>query len=205
MSDSLKDQLLALGLAKAKRDPAGRSGKGAGRRKDRSEPNGERSGEARGQRAGQRAELQRKRRRRDLREGEPSLRQAWALREKDERREAERARARKLAEERRRREINQGLQALVDEHALNESGADLKRYFEYKGRIRSVLVTRDQLGALNEGELALVFLKGGYYLVPPAVAREAAELSPEHVPDLGGSGAETSEDESHPVPDDLIW
>lgn len=185
MSDSLKDQLIALGLAKAKakaNPPA--AGKKRKPRRDAARPARPKPGTG---------------------EGDISLDEAFRRRAREERREAERVRQAKLAEDQRRREINQALQALVDEHARNDPEAELKRNFMYKGRIRSVPVNAAQLQDINRGELALVFLRGRYFLVSAAVARQAAELSPEHVPDLSGPDAGAADDGDHPVPDDLLW
>jgi uncharacterized protein YaiL (DUF2058 family) len=202
VGESLKDQLLALGLAKPEtgrrtRGKAGGAKVGAGARSGKQTRAKGGSGKSARQRRGRAGGAGPG--------GEPSLDQAWRLRAQAERQETERAKGAKLAEERRRRQINGELQALVDEHAVNVPDAELKRNFIYKGRIRSVPVTREQLAALNDGSLGLVFLKGRYYLVPPAVARQAAELSAEHVPDLNAGVEADPEEEEHPVPDDLIW
>jgi len=86
--------------------------------------------------------------------------------------------------------------------ALNDRDGELKRNFLFKGKIRSVRVNEDQLKALNDGTLALVFLRGDYLVVPPALAAKVQALSPEHVPTLTG---DDSAEEEHPVPDDLNW
>ena len=192
MSESLKDQLLALGLARPEQakqkttphKPAKRGRKGH-------------DGGARGQAARGRGKAPSG--------GEISLDEAFRQRARAEQSEADRARAEKLAEQQRRQEINQALQALVDEHACNDAAAELKRNFIYKGRIRSVLVTPAQLVALNAGELGLIFLRGRYYLVPAAVAAQAGSLSADHVPDLSGPDAGEADEGDHPVPDDLVW
>lgn len=183
MSDSLKDQLIALGLAKAGGAPAPQKKKRKPRR-DAGRPPRPRPN------AGQ---------------DDISLDEAFRRRAREERREAERVRQAKLAEDQRRQEINQALQALVDEHACNDAAAELKRNFIYKGRIRSVPVNAEQLQGINRGELGLVFLRGRYFLVSAEVARRAADLSPEHVPDLTGPDAGAADDGDHPVPDDLLW
>jgi uncharacterized protein YaiL (DUF2058 family) len=197
VGESLKDQLLALGLAKPE----------AGRRTSKKAGAGRKAGNEARTSAGRDSGQRRTGSRRSGRgsRSEPSLDHAWRLRAQAERQERERAKSAKLAEERRRRRINRDLQALVDEHAVNDPDAELKRNFVYKGRIRSVPVTRQQLVALNEGMLGVVFLKGSYFLVPTDVARQAAELSAEHVPDLDAAGEADPEEVEHPVPDDLIW
>lgn len=176
MSGSLKDQLVALGLAKEPRKPSARGRK----------PAGKRTGKGRGAPAA----------------GDISLDEAYRRRQQAERQQREDSRRKKLALERRRRELNQAISALVDGQALNDPEAEHKRHFMYKERIRSVPVTAGQLRALNAGELGLVFLKGRYLVLPLEVVAKVRELSEEHVPDLDGGG---DDDEEFPVPDDVVW
>mgnify|MGYP000468814220 CR=1 FL=1 len=183
MSDSLKDQLIALGLAEDKPKPK--------RRKPSRKP---RSGKPGGQNA---------RKGGGKGNGEISLDQAWKLKARDEKQAAAESKARKLEIERERRRINGEIKALVEAHRLNDPKAEVKRHFTYKDRIRSVLVTPEQLAALNAGELGLVFLRGNYHLVKADVAEQAKAISAEHVPDLGA--AVDDGDGDHPVPDDLVW
>ncbi len=178
MSDSLKDQLISLGLAK---EPPRR----------RKKP-GPKPGATRGGKPGARNK-----------EGEISLDEAYRRKQQSEKQSAEETKRRKRAEDERRRRLNKELQAIVDAHKLNDPKAELKRNFVYKGRIRSVLVNEKQLKKLNAGELALVFLRGSYFVVLPEVAEQVRALSPDHVPDLAGGAPDDEGD--HPVPDDLVW
>jgi uncharacterized protein YaiL (DUF2058 family) len=175
MSDSLQDQLLALGLAKEKP------------RKTRRK----RGGKPRGKRHRSRQQA-----------GEISLDAAYRARDRDEKSKADRARAEKRALDLERRRLNGEIQKLLDGQALNDREGELKRNFLYKGKIRGVRVNVDQLKALNEGSLALVFLRGDYLVVKPELAEQVRKLSPEHVPDLG---AEDPSEEEFPVPDDIVW
>lgn len=157
MSESLKDQLRALGLANARKSGGS-----------------------------------------DL-----SLDQAYRLRNRQERQEKEQAIARKLERERQRREINQKTRALIKAYAVRDEAADHKRNFLYKGRIRSVLATADQLREINEAKLGVVYLSGNYYLMPSDKVEEVRQFAPEHVPDL--RGADSEGEQEYPVPDDLTW
>lgn len=177
MSNSLQDQLRALGLAK--KAPAKQNSKGK-RRKPRKEGGAV------------------------ARSEEIDLDRAYRLRQQAERRQADEARQRKMEEDRRRRQVNKDIQVIVAAQRLNDPKAELKRNFMYKGRIRSVLVTEEQLRALNAGELGLVFLKGSYHLLPPAALEQVRAISGEHVPDLSVD-SDGDEDGDHPVPDDLVW
>lgn len=180
MNDSLKDQLIALGLA---REEPGEKHHGKKRGESRSRA---RRSKARAAGGG---------------EG-MSLESAWRLREREERDSREKEVEARRREERRRRRLNRDIQALVEGQAQNDSNAELKRNFIYKEKIRSVAVNAAQLAALNEGRLALVFLRGNYLVVAPELADQVRDLSPEHVPNLAGGD---SGDGEHPVPDDLTW
>lgn len=131
-----------------------------------------------------------------------SLQKAYALRECEERRQADRARQRQQAEERKRRELNQRIREIVNKYRQNREDAEIARNFLYKGRIRKVYVTADQQAALNEGAMGIVYLSGGYHLLPGDQLEAVRRLSPEHVPDLGDT---PDDDGDHPVPDDLVW
>jgi len=175
MSNSLKDQLLALGLAAKKPEPK------------RKKPQRPRPSPAK------------------VKEGsaEISLDQAYRIRNKDDRQQKEQAVARKRENERQRREINQKIKSLINEHAVRDSAADTKRSFLYKGRIRSVLATREQIVEINKGVLGIVYLSGNYHLMPMDKIEDIRQFAPDHIPDLTGS--ESEGDEENPVPDDLIW
>jgi len=175
MSESLKDQLRALGLTPKKTPPA---------RSKPSKPNKRSKGRKPGN-------------------GELSLDQAYRMRNQQERQQKEQAIARKREEDRQRREINQKIKALIKAHAVRDEAADTKRNFLYKGRIRSVLVTIDQLREINDGALGVVYLSGNYHLLPSDKIAEVHEFAPDHVPDL--KGAESEGEDVHPVPDDLTW
>ena len=175
MSNSLKDQLLALGLAPKKPKP-----KPAKQHKPRSRPASRNTGDA------------------DI-----SLDQAYRIRHKEERRQKEKAIELKREQERLRREINQKIKALIKEAALRDPAAENKRNFIYKGRIRSVLATPGQINEINAGTIGVVYLSGNYHLMPSDKVEEIRNFAPDHIPDLGG--AEHEEEADNPVPDDLIW
>jgi uncharacterized protein YaiL (DUF2058 family) len=175
MSNSLKDQLLALGLAPEKAKP--KPGK---KRKTRPEVVKRKEASA-----------------------EISLDQAYRIRGKEEQQQKEQAIARKRELERQRREINQKIKLFISTCAVRDKDADTKRNFLYKGRIRSVLATREQLGEINNGLLGVVYLSGNYHLMPADKIEEIRQFAPDHIPDL--AGAESEEEKDNPVPDDLIW
>jgi len=175
MSDSLKDQLLALGLAQKKAEPRPKK-----QRKPR--PAAKRTGQSK---------------------AEISLDQAYRIRSKDDRLQKEQAIARKQEQERQRRETNQKLKGIIKQSAIRDEAADTKRNFIYKGRIRSVLATREQIREINDGLIGVLYLRGNYHLLPADKIEEVRLFAPDHIPDL--SGAENEEEKDNPVPDDLIW
>ena len=174
MSNSLKDQLLTLGLApkKTKAEPKKRH-------KPRPKSAKPKPGKA-----------------------EISLDQAYRIRSKEERLQKEKAIELKRQQERQRREINQKIKALIKEFAVRDPAAENKRNFLYKGRIRSVLATREQINEINNGTIGVVYLSGNYHLMPIEKIEMIRQFSPDHIPDL--RGAENSDVEENPVPDDLI-
>jgi uncharacterized protein YaiL (DUF2058 family) len=187
VSGSLQDQLRALGLASDRPD---RKRKGnSGNRK--AKPLKGQSGKSQ---AGESA--------RGAGEREPSLDRAWALRERQEKKEADAARRRKLAEDRRRREINKAIRKIVEAHRLNREEAQIARNFMYRGRIRKLYVTAEQQAALAAGELGIVYLTGGYHLLAPEPLEAVRAIDAEHVVQLDTGG---QDEEEFPVPDDITW
>lgn len=175
MSNSLKDQLLALGLApkKTERKP-----------KKPHKPQPPKKNRQHG-------------------DGEISLDQAYRIRIREERQQKEEAIALKREQEQKRRLTNQKIKSMVKDHAVRDPDADCKRNFLYKGRIRSVLATPGQISEINSGLLGVVYLSGNYHLLPAEKIAEIQAFAPDHIPDL--SGAEIEGEEENPVPDDLIW
>ena len=175
MSNSLKDQLLALGLTSKKAEPKHRK-----KRKTRPAAVTGKKDSA-----------------------EISLDQAYRIRGKEDRQQKERAVAHKRELERQRREVNKKIKELVSTCAVRDEDADSKRNFLYKGRIRSVLATPEQIGGINNGLLGVVYLSGNYHLMPADKIEEIRQFAPDHIPDL--AGVEGEDEKENPVPDDLIW
>ena len=175
MSNSLKDQLLALGLAPKKPEPGSR-------KHHKAKPKTGKPGKS---------------------NTEISLDKAYRIRNREERLQKEKAIELKREQERLRRQTNQKIKALIKEHAIRDPAAENKRNFLYKGRIRSVLATREQISEINKGSIGIVYLSGSYHLMPADKIGAIRQFAPDHVPDL--SGAEHADEEENPVPDDLIW
>jgi uncharacterized protein YaiL (DUF2058 family) len=171
VSKSLQEQLRELGLARDR--PGQGAGKNGGRQKPR---NAQRPQPPQPPQPPTAADV--------------SLEQAFRLREQAEMSEARRAKLRKQEEDRQRHELNQAIKAIVEPDRLNDASAEEARYFLYKGRIRKVHVTTEQLAALNEGRLGLVYLAGGYHILAPEQVEAVRKISPEHVVELDTGGQE---------------
>ena len=185
MSESLKDQLRALGLAPK-------------------QPKRVQKKSQRAQKPSPRNADTKKNLSAEYKDGSDiSLDKAYRIRSQQERQQKEQAVALKREQERLRRETNQKIKALISEHSVRDKAADTKRNFLFKGRIRSVLTTPEQLRDINEGKLGVVYLSGNYHLMPAEKVEEVRAFAPDHVPDL--SGSESEGEEEFPVPDDLIW
>ncbi len=197
MSKSLQEQLLILGLARERprgKRPVKSRGKPRGR-----PVKGDTQGKTRG-RAGQRKAVAGSGGK--DRESEMNLARAYALRKTEEQQQADAQREAKRQEAQRRRQLNKAISAIVKAHRLNDPKAEVPRNFMYKGRIRKIHLTAEQLKSLKQGDLGVVYLSGGYHLLAAEQVEAIRQLSAEHVPDLGGG---LDDDEDHPVPDDLIW
>ena len=175
MADSLQDQLRALGLAREK-PAAKKRAKPAGKPRRRKPGSGS--------------------------TGEMSLDKAYSLRQREEKKQADRLRRRKQAEDRQRQEINGQIRTIVEKHRLNADGAELARNFLFRGRIRKIHVTSEQQRALSEGEMGIAYLSGSYFILAPEHLESVRAISPDHIVELG-DGVEDEGD--HPVPDDLAW
>ncbi|MBT8047522.1 MAG: DUF2058 family protein [Xanthomonadales bacterium] len=181
MSKSMQDQLLALGLASKKPSKQKRPTGKAAQRRRKAGPVGDK-----------------------IPPGELTLEQAYALKKKDEQKRADQARREKQEEDRRRKKLNHEIRSIVKTNRLNHDDAEIARNFMFRGRIRKVHVTPDQLQALNSGELGIAYLSGGYHLLTKEHTEQVRGLSADHVPNLVESRPDEDEGE-FPVPDDLTW
>ncbi len=180
MGNSLQDQLLKAGLIK--------------------------QGEARNVRAGKR----RQRKRTGNKRTEPNAEISLAAAEMARKRDADRERNRKIEEKRQRKALYQRFSKQVEAAQLNVDEAEIPYYFERRKRIKSIYVTAEQQGALNERKLAVVGVGPRHYLVPAELAIKIRSLTDNIFVHLeeGTTKEAPAEDEpyaAYAVPDDLRW
>jgi uncharacterized protein YaiL (DUF2058 family) len=128
---------------------------------------------------------------------------AEEIEKQEEKRSAAEAKQKKREQDLQRKRLNTAVKAIVEPHRLNRDDAEIARNFLFRGRIRKIHVTAEQLKSLNAGELGIVYLSGGYHLLPGQQIEAVKQLSAEHVVDLAEGAAD--DDEEFPIPDDLIW
>ena len=224
---SLQEQLLKAGLvseeqleqSRKKPKPGSRSGqKHSGRRDQRKFQGKKRTGQARQHEAGRSAPKRhpgtanpegKKEAGTGKSSADLSLEQAYRARQQLERKEVEQTKQRQQREQEARRQRNLKLDEIVKDKALNSKEADVRRYFEYGGRIRHLYVTQKQLEALAANELGIVVLRGRYLIVEPSVRDEFKAVAGDLVPDLSkdtkASDEAAVEATGDDVPDDLRW
>ncbi len=193
MGDSLRDQLLGLGLTGSKTQNRDKQTRPAGT-------------PARHSKQAHRKHAHTKR---------PSdgidLGKAYAIRAQTEKQERLQAERTKQEQARLRRDARARLAGLLQDKSLNDPAADIARHFDYGGKIKRIHVTDAQLKALNAGELGVVQLNGRYLLVDAATLAQvdaifSAAIALKVDPAATGTGIdETYADPQFRIPDDLIW
>ncbi|GAB4125623.1 MAG: DUF2058 family protein [Wenzhouxiangellaceae bacterium] len=137
------------------------------------------------------------------------LEAAYRARARAEKQEREERKAKLVAEQEQRRQRNVQLSELVEGKLLNDDAAEIPRYFNYMNKIRRILLTESQLGAVNSGELGIAVLRSRPVLLDKETLSAFREIAPDLVPDLGGdepSGEDWDEQyKGFEVPDDLRW
>jgi uncharacterized protein YaiL (DUF2058 family) len=175
MSESLRDQLLKAGLGK-KTKPEPKSAP----KKSPSAPHSPKPKPA---------------------ASEVDLARAYAQRAQVERAERDQAAREAERSAREKKQRKQMLNALLAGKALNAADADMPRHFAHGNKIRRVYCTREQLAALNRGELAVAQLAGRYLLVTREIALQAQAIQAEALVLLCDPDAAADDD----VPEDLMW
>ena len=107
--------------------------------------------------------------------------------------------------------LRRKIQELVETGRLNHPEADIAYSFVKGKRIKRIYVTEEQRTQLTAGAIVIAALDGDHHLLPLPVAEQLLALAPQTVVCGGaegdGSGAASSEagNHEHPVPDDVSW
>ena len=137
--------------------------------------------------------------------GDMSLASAYAQKARAEKQKKEQEKKARVADQEMRRKRNLELEELVKDKPLNEDAAEIPRYFEHIDRIRKVMVTSEQLKALNAGDIGLVSLRGRYLLVDTETYGKYKSIAPDLCPDLDKPSVSEVEEAGFEVPEDLRW
>lgn len=214
MSDSLKNQLLALGFKapakpaaapESKPRPASRPGSGVKGSQSPARPSESR--------AGPKAPFHGRGEQRPTRPAKPGpgpravnaeemdLARAYALRARVEREEQQRLQREAAEKARLKAERKAEVAKLLDGASLNLTEAEHPRNFEYGGKIRRVYVDAAQLAAINRGELGVVQHKGRFLIVRRDLAVQVQAIEPALLAVLVDPDSPPGDD----VPADLVW
>lgn len=142
-------------------------------------------------------------------QSDSDLAAAYRAKANAEKRDKEHQKQKKVAEQEARRLRNLQLDKIVEDKLLNDDSAEVPRYFNYMGKIRRILVTEEQLKAVNAGELGVAVLRSRPVLLDMDTHAKFKELAPDLIPDMGGeepSGEDWDEQyKGFEVPDDMRW
>ncbi|MEO7148620.1 MAG: DUF2058 family protein [Rhodanobacteraceae bacterium] len=177
MSDSLRDQLLKVGLKPARKLESAR-------------PDTARA-----------APLAAKPARKSGAE-EVDLARAYAIRAQAEKAGRERGEREAQQQAQARRERKRRLHELLDGKSLNREDTEHPRHFEHVGKIRRIYVTVEQLQQINAGELGVVLQAGRFLLVTREIALQVQAIAPDAVALLVDPDTDIGDDD---VPADLMW
>jgi len=183
MSSSLRDQLLAAGLATKKQ------AKQADHSRRQQKKARQQSGKNNSAKIVTPADLAR----------EAAERKAEKDRKLNEKREAQRIRKERQAQ----------IRQLVESNRLDRKDGDLTYRFKLGSRIEKIYVTEKIQKGLARGELGIVRLANLFEVVPAEAARKIAERDASALVQLLNPGSDPADAEDpyadYQVPDDLIW
>ncbi len=104
--------------------------------------------------------------------------------------------------------LRRKIQELVQSGRLNHPDADLVYNFVKGKRIKRIYVTQAQRAQLTAGAIVIAALDGDHHLLPRPVAEQLLALAPQTVVCGGAEGdghPSEIDGDQHPVPDDIIW
>ena len=189
MGNSLRDELLKVGLVSAERseEPRRPKRRKAGSGKKRRQPPAPSNGE------------------------QPIASSRHVLRE-NQRRTARFLRDSALGggtvAESAKKALRRKIQELIQRERLNQAQASVPYDFVKGRRIKRIYVTVDQRAQLTASTIVIAALDGNHHLLPRSVAEQLLALAPQTVVCGGaeGDGRPSEVDgDQHPVPDDITW
>jgi uncharacterized protein YaiL (DUF2058 family) len=185
MADSLREQLIAAGLAPPEEKKKKRPARGADKRKRSQAPGGAKH---RGKQAANRQQTK------------PANNT-----------DAEKAAAAEIEE---RKKLKAKIKAIIEANRIDKWQGDVPYRYQVGTKLRELYVTEDLQKKLAARELAITRLNGSTYIVPATTAAEIVELNPlwtvfnsangdqDSKPDTKDDDGDYSQFE---VPDDLTW
>lgn len=178
MSESLRDQLLKMGLANKQQF---KDAKTASREQKRQVNQAKKTGEkvvSEAAKAAQEAAAQKRVRDKEIARKQQALR---AEREREAR-----------------------LKNLIEHHEVQRKKGDIPFNFTHGTLVKRLYVNAEQQRQLVRGKLGIAFQDDAYHLVPFDVVERLREADPEAVVHLAPPMADDDEGD-HPIPDDLMW
>jgi hypothetical protein len=104
--------------------------------------------------------------------------------------------------------LGRKIQELVQSGRLNHPQADVAYNFVKGKRIKRIYVTQAQRAQLTAGAIVIAALDGDHHLLPRPLAEQLLALAPQTVV-CGGADADGGpsdvDGDQHPVPDDISW
>jgi len=103
-----------------------------------------------------------------------------------------------------RKALRRKIQELVQSERLNDAQADVAYHFVKGKRIKRIYVTADQRAQLETGTIVIAALEGNHHLLTRQACEQLLSLAPQTVV-CGGESSSEADDREHPVPDDINW
>ncbi len=104
-----------------------------------------------------------------------------------------------------KRALRRKIQALIQDERRNHDQAEIPYHFIKGKRIKRVYVTEPQRDELTDGKLVIAALDGDHHLLTPEAGERLLALAPQTVICSGAEAHPDSADDEHPVPDDITW
>ena len=101
--------------------------------------------------------------------------------------------------------LRRKIEALIQDERRNHDKAEIPYNFIKGKRVKRVYVTEPQRGELTDGKLVIAALDGNHHLLTPEAGQRLLALAPQTVLCSGAEADPDTVDDEHPVPDDITW